>query len=44
MIRIGLQDLAIDVAGSVEPAGSMVLNCDRKCFGNRCHGGRRERS
>jgi hypothetical protein len=37
MLRLGLQDPPIDLLGGLQPAGLVVLNRDRQCFGNRCH-------
>ena len=37
MIRIHLQDLAIDRFGLLQVAQLMVLHCQGQSFGNRCH-------
>jgi hypothetical protein len=37
MIRLQRKDLPIDLLGGLQPAGLMVLDCNRQCFGNRCH-------
>ena len=37
MIGFDLQNLPIDLLGSLQPTGLMVLDRDRQCFGNRCH-------
>ena len=37
MIRLDRENLPIDLLGSLQPAGLMVLDRNRQCFGNRCH-------
>ena len=38
LVWFGLQDLPIDLLGSLQATGLMVLDCERQCLGNRCHG------
>ena len=38
VVWFSLQDLAIDRLGGLQPTGLMVLNRDRECFGDGCHG------
>ena len=37
LIRFSLENLPIDLLGSLQPTGLMVLDRNRQCFGNRCH-------
>jgi hypothetical protein len=37
VIRISLKNPPVDLLGSLRPAGAMVLDRNRQCFGNRCH-------
>ena len=37
MIRLDRENLPIDLLGGLQPAGLMVLDRNRQCFGNRCH-------
>ena len=37
LVRFRLEDLPIDLLGSLQPAALMVLDRNRQCFGNRCH-------
>ena len=37
MIRLDCENLPIDLLGSLQPTGLMVLDRNRQCFGNRCH-------
>jgi hypothetical protein len=37
IIWFGLQNLPIDLLGSLEPTALMVLDRNRQSFGNRCH-------
>ena len=37
MIRLDRENLPIDLLGRLQPAGLMVLDRNRQCFGNRCH-------
>ena len=37
MIRLDRENLPIDLLGSLQPTGLMVLDRNRQCFGNRCH-------
>ena len=37
MIRLDRENLPVDLLGSLEPAGLMVLDRNRQFFGNRCH-------
>ena len=37
MIRLDRENLPVDLLGSLQPAGLMVLDRNRQCFGNRCH-------
>ena len=37
VIRLGRENLPIDLLGGLQPAGLMVLDRNRQCFGNRCH-------
>ena len=37
MIRLDRENPPIDLLGSFQPAGLMVLEGNRQCFGNRCH-------
>ena len=37
LIRLDCENLPIDLLGSLQPAGLMVLDRNRQCFGNRCH-------
>ena len=39
MIRLGRENLPIDLLGSLQPTALMVLDCNRQCFRNCCHGG-----
>ncbi len=40
LIRLDGENLPVDLLGSLQPAGLMVLDRNRQCFGNRCHGAR----
>ena len=37
LIRFDLEDPPIDLLGGLQPAGLMVLERNRQCFGNRRH-------
>ena len=37
MIRLDRENLPVDLLGSLQPTGLMVLDRNRQCFGNRCH-------
>ncbi len=37
MIRFSLQNLPVELLGSLQPTGLMVLYRNRQGFGNRCH-------
>jgi hypothetical protein len=37
VIRLHLQNLPIDLLASLQATGSMVLDRNRQCLGNRCH-------
>ena len=37
VIRLGGENLPIDLLGSLQPAALMVLDGSRQSFGNRCH-------
>jgi hypothetical protein len=37
MIRLNLQNPPLDLLGSLQPTGLVVLDRNRQCFGNRCH-------
>ena len=37
LIRLDRENLPVDLLGSLQPAGLMVLDRNRQCFGNRCH-------
>jgi hypothetical protein len=37
LTRFNLQNPPVDLLGGLQPAGLMVLDRDRQCFGNRCH-------
>ena len=37
MIRLDRENLPIDLLGSLQPAGLMVLDRNRQCFGNSRH-------
>ena len=39
MVRLDGENLPIDLLGGLQPAGLMVLDRNRKCFGNRRHEG-----
>ena len=40
MIRLDRENLPVDLLGGMQPAGLMVLDRDRQCFGNGCHDGK----
>jgi hypothetical protein len=37
MIRVDRKNLPINLLGGWKPTGLMLLNRNRKCFGNCCH-------
>ena len=37
MIWLDRENLPIYLLGSLQPTGSMMLDCNCQCFGNRCH-------
>jgi hypothetical protein len=37
MIRLECENLPVNLLGGLQPAGLMVLEGNRQCFGNRCH-------
>ena len=37
MIRLDRENLPVNLLGGLQPAGLMMLDRNRQCFGNRCH-------